>query len=43
MNAYLNIRPLMKMRITRVRKEFGHEGVSFIDKDAVEGAIDIKP
>lgn len=36
-------RPLMKMRISRIRKEFGSDNVSFVDKDAGEQPLDIKP
>ena len=32
----MSIRPLIKMRVTRPRKEFGVEGVSFIEMDAGE-------
>jgi hypothetical protein len=32
------------MRISRKRQEFGHEGISLIDRDGGEGnAHDIKP
>ncbi len=31
------------MRISRVRREFGSEGFSFIERDAGEQPLDIKP
>ena len=33
----------MKMRITRTRRDFGTDGFSFIDRDAGEQPIDLKP
>jgi hypothetical protein len=32
----------MRMRISRPRKEFGHEGFSFIDREAGESNVEIK-
>jgi hypothetical protein len=33
----------MKVRISRVRKDFGSDGFSFIERDAGEAPLDIKP
>lgn len=35
-------RPLMKIRISRPRREFGHEGFSYIERDAGESNMEIK-
>ena len=35
-------RPLMRIRISRPRREFGHEGYSFIDREAGESNLEIK-
>jgi len=32
----------MKMRISRPRREFGHEGISYIERDAGESNYEIK-
>lgn len=39
---YSFYRPLMKMRISRPRKDFGIEGGSFIERDAGESNYEIK-
>ena len=36
-------RPKMQMRISRRRQDFGQDGFNFIDKDANEFNIDLKP
>ena len=33
----------MRVRISRVRREFGFENYSFIERDAGEQPIDVKP
>lgn len=38
----LPFRPLMRIRVSRPRKEFGHEGYSFIERDAGESNLEIK-
>ena len=38
----LYFRPLMKIRISRPRRDFGHEGISFIDREAGESNLEIK-
>jgi hypothetical protein len=35
-------RPLMKIRISRPRREFGHEAFSYIERDAGESNMEIK-
>lgn len=35
-------RPLMKVRISRQRRDFGHEGYSYIERDAGESITEIK-
>ena len=35
-------RPLLQMRISRARREFGLDGINFIDKDANENSFDLK-
>lgn len=35
-------RPLMRMRISRPRREFGHEGFSYIEREAGESNLEIK-
>lgn len=37
-----NSRPLMRIRISRPRRDFGHEGYSYIDREAGESNMEIK-
>ena len=37
-----NSRPLLQMRISRQRREFGQDGVNFTDKDAAEYSHECK-
>lgn len=37
-----NSRPLMRIRISRPRRDFGHEGYSYIERDAGESNLEIK-
>lgn len=37
-----NTRPLVRIRISRPRRDFGHEGYSYIDREAGESNLEIK-
>jgi len=37
-----NTRPLMRIRISRPRRDFGNEGFSYIDREAGESNVEIK-
>jgi len=41
-NLPVAYRPLMRVRISRPRREFGHEGFSYIERDAGESNTEIK-
>ena len=38
-----NKRPLLQMRISKPRYEFGHEGFNLVDREGGETLIDVKP